>query len=106
MRLSISDQRCRTKPFTENAGGCPEAYAEDSCLCNQIGGESFDIRRQSSNAMGHLRLGIQIVAYPFHDWTAVVTHCARLCFDRRKVNLSQVFARQQVGGRQSRTASE
>jgi putative transposase len=40
------------------------------------------------------------LAYPFHDWTAVVTHCGRLCFDRRKVNLSQVFAGQQVGVRQ------
>jgi putative transposase len=34
------------------------------------------------------------------DWTVVVTHCGRICFDRRKVNLSQVFARQQVGVRQ------
>jgi putative transposase len=34
------------------------------------------------------------------DWTAVVTYCGRICFDRRKVNLSQVFARQQVGVRQ------
>ena len=29
-----------------------------------------------------------------------VTHCGRLCFNRRKVNLSQVFAGQQVGVRQ------
>ena len=35
-----------------------------------------------------------------HDWTAVVTHCGRLCFDRRKINVSQVFAGQQVGVRQ------
>ena len=44
--------------------------------------------------------GLPDVAYPFHDWTAVVTHCGRLCFDRRKVNVSQVFAGQQVGVRQ------
>jgi putative transposase len=44
--------------------------------------------------------GLTDLAYPFHDWTAVVTHCGRLCFDRRKVNLSQVFAGQQVGVRQ------
>ena len=36
--------------------------------------------------------GLTDVTYPFHDWTAMVTHCGRLCFDRRKVNLSQVFA--------------
>ena len=40
------------------------------------------------------------LAYPFHDWTATITHCGRLCFDRRKVNVSQVFAGQQVGVRQ------
>ena len=44
--------------------------------------------------------GLTDLAYPFHDWTAVVTHCGRVCFDRRKVNLSQVFAGQQVGVRQ------
>ena len=44
--------------------------------------------------------GLTDVTYPFHDWTAVVTHCGRLCFDRRKVNISQVFAGQQVGVRQ------
>ena len=44
--------------------------------------------------------GLTDVTYPFHDWTAMVTHCGRLCFDRRKVNLSQVFAGQQVCVRQ------
>ena len=29
-----------------------------------------------------------------------MTHCGRLCFDRRKVHLSQVFPGQQVGVRQ------
>jgi len=40
------------------------------------------------------------LTYPFHDWIAVITHCSRLCFDHRKVNVSQVFAGQQVGVRQ------
>jgi putative transposase len=31
---------------------------------------------------------------------ATVTNCGRICFKNRKVNLSQVFAGQQVGGRQ------
>ena len=35
--------------------------------------------------------------YPFHDRTITVTHCGRICFKRRKVNLSQVFAGQNVG---------
>ena len=40
------------------------------------------------------------LTYPFHDWTAVVTHCGRICFNWRKINLSQVFAGQRVGVRQ------
>jgi len=37
------------------------------------------------------------LTYPFHDRTATVTHCGRICFNRRKINLSQVFAGQNVG---------
>ena len=38
--------------------------------------------------------------YPFHDRTIRVTHCGRLCFDRRKISLSRVFAGQDVGIRE------
>ena len=37
---------------------------------------------------------------PRGDWTATVTHCGRICFKKRKVNLSQVFAGQHVGVKQ------
>ena len=35
--------------------------------------------------------------YPFHDATVTVTHCGRICFNGRKINLSHVFAGQNVG---------
>jgi putative transposase len=38
--------------------------------------------------------------YPLHDWASTVTRCGRICFNRRKANLSQVFAGQMVGVRQ------
>ena len=41
--------------------------------------------------------GLSELDYPLHDWATVVTHCGRICFKGRKVNLSQVFAGQQVG---------
>ena len=41
--------------------------------------------------------GLRGLDYPFHDWTITVTHCGRICFKGRKVNLSQVFAGQNVG---------
>jgi putative transposase len=44
--------------------------------------------------------GLGDLEYPFHDWTATVTWCGRICFKKRKVNLSQVFAGQNVGVKQ------
>ena len=35
--------------------------------------------------------------YPFHDRTITVTRCGRICIGRRKINLSTVFAGQNVG---------
>jgi putative transposase len=44
--------------------------------------------------------GLSALAYPLHDWTATVTHCGRICYNNRKINLSQVFAGQDVGVKQ------
>jgi putative transposase len=44
--------------------------------------------------------GLPTLSYPWHDWTATVTHCGRICRHNRKINLSQVFAGQLVGVRQ------
>ena len=38
--------------------------------------------------------------YPYHDRTKLVTQCGRICLGRRKINLSVVFAGQQVGIRE------
>ena len=35
--------------------------------------------------------------YPYHDRTARVTRCGRICFDSRKINLSAALAGQMVG---------
>jgi len=44
--------------------------------------------------------GLPEIEYPLHDRTAVVTTCGRVCFERRKINLSLVFAGQKVGIKQ------
>ena len=44
--------------------------------------------------------GLGELDYPFHDWTATVTSCGRICYKRRKINLSTVFAGQKVGVKQ------
>jgi putative transposase len=41
--------------------------------------------------------GLDELHYPFHDRTLTVTQCGRICFGRRKINLSTVFAGQNVG---------
>ena len=41
--------------------------------------------------------GLSELEYPFHDRTITVTHCGRICFGRRRINLSTVFAGQNVG---------
>ena len=41
--------------------------------------------------------GIQELRYPFHDRTVTVTNCGRICFKKKKINLSRVFAGQDVG---------
>jgi putative transposase len=44
--------------------------------------------------------GLPDLHYPFHDKAVTVTTCGRICFNRQKINLSQVFAGQTVGIKQ------
>ena len=44
--------------------------------------------------------GLPALDYPFHDKAVTVTTCGRICFNRQKINLSQVFAGQTVGIKQ------
>ncbi len=45
-------------------------------------------------------VGLTALEYPFHDRTVAVTLCGRICMGRRKINLSTVFAGQNVGVKQ------
>ena len=44
--------------------------------------------------------GLEDLDYPFHDRAALVTNCGRICFNRRKINISTVFAGQLLGVKQ------
>jgi putative transposase len=46
---------------------------------------------------GRLYHDLDPLEYPFHDRTVAVTMCGRVCFATRKINLSTVFAGQNVG---------
>jgi putative transposase len=41
--------------------------------------------------------GLSELSYPFHDATFTVTHCGRICFHGRKINLCHALAGQNVG---------
>jgi len=40
-------------------------------------------------------------ADPLHGWTAVITTCGWACYQRQKISVSQVFAGQKVGVKQT-----
>jgi len=44
--------------------------------------------------------GLPDLDYPFHDKIVTPTTCGRICFNRRKINLSVVFAGQSIGIKQ------
>jgi putative transposase len=52
-------------------------------------------------ASTRLYRGVGELEYPLHDWTAIITTCGRICYQRRKINVSQVFAGQKVGVKQT-----
>ena len=45
--------------------------------------------------------GLPDLDYPLHDKTITVTTCGRICYKQRKINLSTVFAGQNVGIKQT-----
>ena len=53
------------------------------------------------HASSRLYAGVEELDYPAHDWSAVVTRCGRICYQARKINVSQVFAGQKVGVKQT-----
>jgi putative transposase len=55
-----------------------------------------DLYRPSPRVYG----GLDELEYPFHDFAITVTYCGRICVKTRKINLSHVFAGQQVGIKQ------
>src|ERR1051326_4561257 len=65
--------------------------------------QALDMATPASRYHGSARAygTLEHLEYPFHDWTAVVTRCGRICYQRRKINLSQVFAGQKVGVKQT-----
>ena len=56
-----------------------------------------NVRKASYTPSERPYRGLPEIDYPFHDKTILVTHCGRICIQGKKVNLSQIFAGQDVG---------
>ena len=65
--------------------------------------QALEIATPASRYQSSARVyqGLEELEYPHHDWTAVITTCGRICYQRRKVHVSQVFAGQKVGVKQT-----
>ena len=65
--------------------------------------QALDMATPASRYQASSRLyaGVEELDYPAHDWSAVVTRCGRICYQARKINVSQVFAGQKVGVKQT-----
>jgi putative transposase len=102
-RMHLTLKQEATKPAAAN---CLQQQARFDAFLAQYNQErphqalGMRVPAELYTPSSRLYRGLPELTYPFHDWTAVVTHCGRICFNWRKVNLSQVFAGQRVGVRQ------
>jgi putative transposase len=72
------------------------------CYNNERPHQALNMRCPAELYVSSTRLyrGLPDLHYPLHDKTVAVTTCGRICFNRQKINLSQVFAGQNVGIKQ------
>jgi putative transposase len=73
------------------------------CYNNERPHQAIDMRCPAQLYRRSTRVynGLPELDYPFHDKAVTVTTCGRICFNRRKINLSTVFAGQTVGIKQT-----
>jgi len=102
-RMHLTLKKEATKPAAENFlvqqarfDNFIDYYNQDrphQALNMQMPGELYKKSPRPYKGLGDLE-------YPFHDRTALVTNCGRICYKRRKINVSTVFAGQRVGVKQ------
>jgi putative transposase len=104
-RLHLTLKMEATRPAADNAlqqQGRFDTFAHHSN--HERPHQALDMATRASRYQPSTRPYQGLVAeldYPTHDWTAVVTTCGRICYQGRKINVSQVFAGQKVGVRQT-----
>ena len=101
MHLTLKNEA--TRPASENFLQ-QQARFDDfiDCFNNERPHQALDMHYPSELYTKSPRpyKGLGNLDYPLHDWTATVTRCGCICYKRRTVNLSTVFAGQKVGVKQ------
>ena len=102
-RMHLTLKKEATKPAAQNLLQ-QQARFDDfiDCYNHERPHQALDMRYPGELYAASLRpyRGLGELAYPFHDRTITVTHCGRICFGRRKINLSLALAGQNVGVKQ------
>jgi putative transposase len=99
-RMHLTLKKEATKPAAQNFLQ-QQAKFDDfiDCYNHQRPHQALDMKYPAELYLPSPRpyRGLSELHYPFHDRTITVTQCGRICFGRRKINLSTVFAGQNVG---------
>ena len=99
-RMHLTLKREATKPAAQNFLQ-QQAKFDDfiDCYNHQRPHQALDMKYPAELYLPSPRpyRGLGELHYPFHDRTITVTQCGRICLGRRKINLSTVFAGQNVG---------
>jgi hypothetical protein len=94
-RMHVTLKKEATKPAAQNFLQ-QQAKFEDfiDCYNHERPHQALDMKYPAELYLPSPRpyRGLSELHYPFHDRTITVTQCGRICFGRRKVNLSTVFA--------------
>ncbi len=99
-RMHLTLKQEATKPAAANFLQQQDKFDDFiACYNNERPHQGLDMKYPAEVYVPSTRpyRGLGELDYPFHDKTVTVTRCGRICFNRQKVNLSSVFAGQNVG---------
>jgi putative transposase len=102
-RMHLTLKKEATKPAAQNLLQ-QQARFDDfiDCYNHERPHQALDMRYPGELYQPSPRAyrGLTDLTYPFHDRTITVTQCGRICFGKRKINLSLAMAGQNVGVKQ------